>query len=123
MMKKSEITKNEMIMKLLKLPNEIDDVRKEICRANQEILVRQDRVSRWEIGEMEDINENKAIFTNAEKRKAELEKRKQEDIEISEILGKIKSLKETVEIKKLYLSFLVDTQENLRAIARLGGGI
>lgn len=108
------------------LPIEIQEGRKflvEIAAMLEDVTL---KIKKWEASEMQDITNatdtnGKSKYSNAEKRQAELERRRPEDLFVSSLDEEYKSLKEKLEQSKIDLQYKIDVQENLRAIARLGG--
>ncbi len=108
----------DMKKQLQELPGEIKTLHLKIFHTQKTLEDTERTIKEWETKEMEDICEQKDVFTNADKRKAELERRKKETL--SDVIEDVKKLKNDIEMQKIDLAFLRDTQSNLRAIARLG---
>lgn len=113
-------TRKEIVQRLKELPEEIHAKREEIYNIQIDIEEKTKAIKDWETKEMEEINADKT-FSNADKRKAELERRRKENPEIAKLTNEVESLGKAINRMKMDLGLLVDIQENLRAICRLGG--
>lgn len=109
------------------LPSEIKDMRKNLISMTAEMELINSRIKKWESSEMmlisNELDENgKPQFSNAEKRQAELERRKANDKTICGLENDYEAIKKEVEELRIEVSYKFDIQENLRALSRVGGG-
>jgi hypothetical protein len=108
------------------LPIEIREGRKfliDISTMLEDVSV---KIKKWEAAEMQAIvnevmDNGKPTFSNAEKRQVELEQRRTSEVYIVHLDSDYKSIKDKMEQSRIELQYKIDVQENLRAIARLGG--
>jgi len=111
---------------LLKLPEEIKAKRKSLVETSLSIENINAEIREWEAEQMEDIanamRDGKPAFSNAEKRAAELARRKKDDSGMIQLEAQLNFLKSGYETDRINLQYSIDIQENYRAIARLGGG-
>ena len=115
-----------MINKLKELPKIIKDQRSELLNLQKVYDDSSLTMTKWEITEAQNIanetdDNGKPLFSNAEKRQIELKKRKSNDELMTKIDSNLKELKCRIDELRIEMQFNIDTQENLRAIARLGG--
>jgi len=112
---------------LLKLPEEIKAKRFSLVETSLSIENINAEIKEWETEQIEDIANTydvggKPVFSNAEKRAAELGRRKKKDIGRVKLETQLNFLKSGYETDRINLQYSIDIQENYRAIARLGGG-
>jgi len=112
--------------KLMVLPEEIYEEKLALLELMNELEIKEAEIKTWEVIESNKINnetdkEGKLIYSSDVKRKSELEKRKLESKEYNKTLDEIKSLKNEIEIKKIYIEKLVNEQKNYRAMCLLEG--
>ncbi len=117
-----------MINKLKELPALITKQRTHLLELQNDLEENISSISNWESKVKQDIADEtdakgKAVFSNAEKRQVELDRRKSEDELISQYVDNVKILKFKIDNLRIEMQFNIDTQENLRAIARLGGDL
>lgn len=111
--------------KLLGLPMTIAKLRLRIIELENELLNKEGEKDKWEILQLDEIaratdEDGKVIFTNDTKRKAELERRKENDLEYRKTVKLIEHLKYNITVENIELDKLYNEQKNLRAICRLG---
>lgn len=111
--------------KLMELPEIFKGQRMTLLERNTKIEELTASLKKWEAVMMEDIANmtegGKPVFSNAEKRAAELAKRKEASIDASGLENDISTLRYSYELLRIELQYNIDVQENYRAIARLGG--
>jgi hypothetical protein len=111
---------------LMNLPKEIKIKRFALVSKSLSIESITTSVKEWETEQLEDISntlkDGKPAFSNAEKRVAEMARRKKELPWMVELENQLTELRSSYEIDRIYLQYSIDVQENYRAIARLGGG-
>lgn len=109
------------------LPAEIKSSRKNLLELSAEMELTSTLIKKWESAEMLSISnelddKGKPVFSNAEKRQLELDRRKSMDTTISELECDYEALKREIEDLRIEVQYKQDIQENLRALARIGGG-
>jgi len=112
---------------LMKLPETIKAQRMMLLDRNTKIEELTVSLKKWEVSEMAYItNETdyngKPVFSNAEKKQAELARRKKASPSAIDLENNIDTLRYSFEIVRIDMQYNIDVQENYRAIARLGGG-
>jgi len=116
----------EMKNKLMELPEAIKTKRNQLLSTAEIIESTAVEIKKWETFEMDIIlnafEGGKPAFSNAEKRQAELLRRKAENGKISGMEKELQTFRKAYEQEKVELQYMIDVQENYRAIARLGGG-
>jgi len=115
-----------MIKQLKELPIKINSQRRELLDLSNSLEDVTLKIKNWELNEMQDIasmtdGNGKPAFSNAEKRQVELEQRKGNDESMFNLKGDYGHLKNKIDLLRIELQFNLDVQENLRAIAWLGG--
>ena len=112
--------------KLMELPEAIKTKRNQLLSTAEIIESTAVEIKKWETFEMDIIlnafEGGKPAFSNAEKRQAELLRRKAENGKISGMEKELQTFRKAYEQEKVELQYMIDVQENYRAIARLGGG-
>lgn len=112
--------------KLMELPETIKGQRMTLLDRNTKIEELSASIKKWESAQMEDITNitegGKPAFSNAEKRAAELARRKENAPWVIDLENDISTLRYSYEIVRIDMQYNIDVQENYRAIARLGGG-
>lgn len=111
--------------RLLSLPDDIEEMRIEQINADKRLQHYVEEVSKWELQELDlianAVDENeKAIYSNDTKRKAELERRKENE-DYQGLLEAMDEAKLEKELMAIRLDKLYNEQSNLRAICRLEG--
>lgn len=115
-----------IIEQLKELPSKIRTMRIQLVVMASHIENTEKNLKRWEAEKLEVITsetgpDGKPKFSNADKRVVELQRRKEADINYcADYLGFVAEKGEYEDLK-IELQYWLDTQENLRAIARLGG--
>lgn len=109
------------------LASEIKEVRTKLLEMTTKMELISNRIKKWESAEMLSITseideKGKAAYSNAEKRQVELERRKLNDQVISGLEAEYEAIKKEYEELRIDLQYKYDLQENLRALARIGGG-
>jgi len=112
--------------RLLALPEEIEMLKKDILKYQEEAATIRELIGQWELIQIDEIanavdDKGKPIFSNDAKRKAELERRKVIDEKYSTWNKALKELEHEIAIKNIALEKLYNEQGNLRAICRLEG--
>jgi DNA helicase IV len=111
---------------LIKLPEVIKTQRLALLESAKKIEELSITLKKWEAAQMEDIanatKDGKPAFSNVEKRQAELARRKEASPWVVDVENRLAELKSNTELARIDLQYNIDTQENYRAIARLGGG-
>lgn len=111
---------------LMKLPETIKAQRMTLLERTTKIEELTESLKKWEAVQMDDIandiTNGKPTFSNAEKRAAELTRRKEASIDASGLENDISTLRYSFELVRIDMQYNIDVQENYRAIARLGGG-
>jgi len=115
-----------MKTELMNLPETIKNKRNQLLSAAEVIESTSVEIRKWETTVMDTIanafdDNGKPAFSNAEKRQAELIRRKSEDAKLSGMEKDLQTFKRAYEQEKIELQYMIDVQENYRAIARLGG--
>jgi hypothetical protein len=116
-----------MKTELMNLPEAIRNKRNQLLSAAEVIESTSLEIKKFEIIAMDAIanavdDYGKPAFSNAEKRQAELIRRKSEDIKFTGMEKDLQTFRRAYEQEKIELQHMIDVQENYRAIARLGGG-
>lgn len=109
------------------LPDEIRTLREKFLGLTGEMEFVNIQIKSWESAEMcyissELDDKGKPVFSNAEKRQAELERRKSHDKDICRLENLYESTKRELELLRIELQYKHDIQENLRALSRVEGG-
>lgn len=109
---------------LMHIHVDIAKKREDILNIKQKIEEKQELLKIWDLEQMTDIadavNESgKPLFSNETKRQAELERRKREDGHYIELKEQLKELKFEHDKEVITFQFLLDKQENMRALTRI----
>jgi len=112
--------------RLLKLPDEIKEMKIELINADKRLEHYNEEVKKWELRELDlianEIDEDgKAKYSNDTKRKAELERRKEGE-DYQRLLKALNDARLEKDLIYIELDRLYNEQSNLRAICRLEGG-
>lgn len=112
--------------RLLKLPDEIKEMKIELINADKRLEHYIEEVKKWELMELDlianEVNEDgKVIYSNDTKRKAELERRKEGE-DYQRLLKALDDARLEKDLIYIELDRLYNEQSNLRAICRLEGG-
>ena len=113
--------------RLLKLPDEIKEMKIELINADNRLEHYSGEVGKWELQELDSISkevgrDGKAIYSNDTKRKAELERRKEKK-DYQQLLEALDDARLERDLIHIELDRLYNEQGNLRAICRLEGGL
>lgn len=115
-----------LIEQLKDLPSKVRAMRIQLVDMAARIEDTEKNLKHWDAVELEIItsetgSDGKPRYSNADKRAAELQRRKESDSNYSAEQSKLSAFKIDYDALRIELQFWLDTQENLRAIARLGG--
>ena len=113
--------------RLLQLPDEIKEMKIELINADNRLEHYSEEVKKWELQELDlianAVDENgKTIYSNDTKRKAELERRKENE-DYQRLLKALDEARLEKDLIHIELDRLYNEQSNLRAICRLEGGL
>ena len=114
--------------RLLSLPDEIKEMKVELINADNRLQHYNDEIKKWELQELDSIasetyENGKAVYSNDTKRKAELERRKENNKYYKDLLGTLDEARLNKDLLNIELDRLYDKQGNLRAICRLEGQV
>lgn len=114
--------------RLLSLPDEIKEMKIKLINADNKLEHYNEEIKKWELQELDSIanavdEKGKAIFSNDAKRKAELERRKENNKDYQRLLKALDEAKLERDLIHIELDRLYNEQGNLRAICRLEGGL
>lgn len=114
--------------RLLSLPDEIKEMKVELINADNRLEHYNEEVKKWELQELDlivnAVDENgKTIYSNDTKRKAELERRKENNEDYQRLLKALDEARLEKDLIHIELDRLYNEQGNLRAICRLEGGL
>jgi hypothetical protein len=104
---------------------EIKNLRDTLLLNRVELDDYKEKIKLWELTESDDIanaldDNNKPLYSNDAKRKAELERRKQCP-EYVKMQKTVRDMQLKYDQRVIELQFLLDKQENARALARMEG--
>jgi hypothetical protein len=111
---------------LSKIHEDIKEQRVKLISLTDSVEELQKEIKLWELWEMSDISnrvnsDGKPLYSNDTKRQAELENRKDRDLEYQDMKVELKAAKLECDMAVIMLQCLIDKQENARALARIEG--